>query len=310
MTTALICETVTGHTLTELTRARDAADAPDLVELRLDGVTDLDVAGALAGRRARVIVTCRPAWEGGRFTGSEDDRRAILARALELGAEYVDVEWKARFDSLVAAHRRRVIVSSHDFEGVPGDLPARVRAMRGTGAALIKVAVTARRLTDTLPLLEIPKGGAAIVIGMGEAGVATRLLASVFGSQWTYAGDGVAPGQMPAARMVDQFRFREVSAETSLFAVIADNPMRAPSAVMHNAAFTAADIDAVCVPLRAADFADFLTFADAIGIVDGYLEGADDPATLVAQAERQFEWWTGQRPAPGVMRAACRGTAD
>jgi shikimate 5-dehydrogenase len=25
---------------------------------------------------------------------------------------------------------------------------------------------------------------------------------------------------------------------------------------------------------------------------------------LVAQAERQFEWWTGQRPAPGVMQAA------
>jgi shikimate dehydrogenase len=25
---------------------------------------------------------------------------------------------------------------------------------------------------------------------------------------------------------------------------------------------------------------------------------------LVAQAERQFEWWAGQRPEPGVMRAA------
>ena len=25
---------------------------------------------------------------------------------------------------------------------------------------------------------------------------------------------------------------------------------------------------------------------------------------LIAQAERQFEWWTGQRPGPGVMRAA------
>ena len=25
---------------------------------------------------------------------------------------------------------------------------------------------------------------------------------------------------------------------------------------------------------------------------------------LIAQAERQFEWWTGQRPSPGVMRAA------
>ena len=25
---------------------------------------------------------------------------------------------------------------------------------------------------------------------------------------------------------------------------------------------------------------------------------------LIAQAERQFEWWTGQRPVPGVMRNA------
>ena len=25
---------------------------------------------------------------------------------------------------------------------------------------------------------------------------------------------------------------------------------------------------------------------------------------LIAQAERQFEWWTGQRPVPGVMQAA------
>ena len=27
---------------------------------------------------------------------------------------------------------------------------------------------------------------------------------------------------------------------------------------------------------------------------------------LVAQAERQFEWWTGQRPLPGLMADAAR----
>jgi shikimate dehydrogenase len=27
---------------------------------------------------------------------------------------------------------------------------------------------------------------------------------------------------------------------------------------------------------------------------------------LVAQAERQFEWWTGQKPEPGVMASAVR----
>ena len=30
----------------------------------------------------------------------------------------------------------------------------------------------------------------------------------------------------------------------------------------------------------------------------------DGLAMLVAQAERQFEWWTGQKPEPGVMEAA------
>jgi shikimate 5-dehydrogenase len=32
----------------------------------------------------------------------------------------------------------------------------------------------------------------------------------------------------------------------------------------------------------------------------------DGLAMLVAQAERQFEWWTGQKPKPGVMEAAAR----
>jgi shikimate dehydrogenase len=34
------------------------------------------------------------------------------------------------------------------------------------------------------------------------------------------------------------------------------------------------------------------------------LRTLDGLPMLVAQAERQFEWWTGRRPAPGVMRAA------
>ena len=53
-----VVETVSGQTMAELRRARDEA-AADLVELRLDGVEDLDVAGALDGRKTSVIVTCR-----------------------------------------------------------------------------------------------------------------------------------------------------------------------------------------------------------------------------------------------------------
>ncbi len=267
MTTALLCETVTGHTLAELNRARDASDVADLVELRLDGVADIDVAGALAGRRKPVIVTCRPTWEGGRFDGSEEERQAVLRRALDLGAEYVDIEWKAGFDELVSRHRGRVVISSHDFTGVPADLISRVQAMRQTGAAVVKVAVTPSRLADTLPLIEIAQGGDTVVVGMGDAGFPSRLLASRFGSRWTYAGNGVAPGQIPAARMRDEFRFGSVGPSTALYGIAGNNVMHSLSPAMHNAAFAAAGIDAVFVPLLAADFGDFLTFADALGIV-------------------------------------------
>ena len=259
---------------------------------------------ALAGRKKPVIVTCRPTWEGGHFDGSEGAREVILRKALDLGAEYVDVEFTAGFERLIAAHPDKVIVSSHDFDGVPEDLSSRVDAMRETGAAVIKVAITPARLTDTLPLIDIAEEGDAVVIGMGEAGVPTRLLASRFGSRWTYGGRGVAPGQVPARRMLQQFRFRDIGDDTSVFGVVSAKGIHSLSAVMHNAAFTAGGIDAVCVPLAAADFADFITFADTMSIVDGYLEDTLDLAVLIARAERQFEWWTGEAPAAGVMAAA------
>lgn len=266
MTTPRLCETVTATSMAELIAARDAASAADLVELRLDGVDRPDVAGALAGRQRPVIVTCRAQWEGGRFQGSEEERRRVLEEAVAAGAEYVDVEWRAGFTDLIARAPERVVISSHDFDGVPADLTDRVGAMRATGARTIKVAVMTRRLSDTLPLREIGREGRAVVIGMGDAGISTRLLPSRFESCWTYGGNAVAPGQVPAARMRSEFRFAHVTPSTRLFGIVSPNAMHSLSPAMHNAAFAAAGIDAVYVPMAAADFADFETFARALGV--------------------------------------------
>ncbi len=106
MTKPRLCVTVTATSTAELRRRRDGVRDADLVELRLDGVSDPDVAGALAGRRLPAIVTCRPTWEGGRFDGSEEERRRILGEALARGAEYVDIEWRAGFGDLREPDRR------------------------------------------------------------------------------------------------------------------------------------------------------------------------------------------------------------
>jgi 3-dehydroquinate dehydratase/shikimate dehydrogenase len=123
MSSSLLCETVTGRSMADLQTARDAAVA-DMVELRLDGIRDLNVAAALDRRNKPVVVTCRPQWEGGRFSGTEEERHRILAEALALGAEFVDVEWAAlhaghqpNFADIVQVDPSRIVVSSHDLRG-------------------------------------------------------------------------------------------------------------------------------------------------------------------------------------------------
>jgi 3-dehydroquinate dehydratase / shikimate dehydrogenase len=268
MSSPLLCVTIAAPTTAELRRRRDAVVGADMVELRLDSVSDPDVAGALANRRTPVIVTCRPKWEGGAFKGSETERLAMLADAIQQGADYVDVEFKAAYHDLVRATRgTRVVLSSHDFNGVPDDLTERVRAMRGVGAEIVKVAVLARALGDNLRLLELKdRSSREVFIGMGQPGLPTRVLAAHFGSCWAYAGDGHAPGQLRESQMLEEFRFREITDRTDIYGIAGSPLTHSVSPALHNAAFRAADVDAVYVPLAAASVDDFLMFADAMGM--------------------------------------------
>jgi 3-dehydroquinate dehydratase/shikimate dehydrogenase len=269
MRAAKLCVTVTGQTMAELRKRRDEVIGADLVELRVDTVDDPSAAAALAGRRTPVIFTCRPTWEGGRFRGSEEERQRLLREAQQLGAEFVDVEWRAGFEDVVQGRGGQgVILSLHDFEGVPSDLAARAHAMRQSGAQVIKIAVMARRLSDTLALLPVAREGASptVVIAMGDAGLPSRVLASRLGSYWTYAGDAVAPGQLPLGRMRDEFAFGRITAATTIYGVAGRPVAHSLSPAMHNAAFRAAQLDAVYLPLAAADYDDFLTFADAFSL--------------------------------------------
>jgi 3-dehydroquinate dehydratase/shikimate dehydrogenase len=266
-----LCVTVTAPTLAELCRRRDAHPEADLIELRLDSVRDPDAAGAIAGRRRPVIVTCRPKWEGGSFTGSEEERERLLRDALAAGAEYVDIEASAGFGALMAqTGGRRIVLSAHDFTGIPRDLDARVRTMRATGAEVVKIAVSATRLRDCVLLREAgaraSQDGPIVLIGMGEHGMLTRILPSRFHSAWSYAGALAGVGQLTPDVLLNDFRFRDLGAGTSLYGVVGSPVSHSVSPAMHNAAFGRASIDAVYLPLPAIDVDDFVDFAKAFAI--------------------------------------------
>lgn len=254
----------------ELRHRRDAQVDADAVELRLDGLPRPDADASMHGRRTPVVVTCRPTWEGGRYEGDENGRLRVLERALELGAEHVDVEWRA---SAAAAfcreHGSRVVLSMHDFDGVPVDLAARVREMLALGSGIVKVAVTPRSLSQLVDAARaVASVGASnvVFIGMGAAGFASRVLPRRFGSVWSYAGASVAPGQVPPARLRGEFRFGRVSSEARIYGVVGRPIMHSLSPAMHNAAFDALDLDAVYVPFEAVDWNDFEQMAQWLNL--------------------------------------------
>lgn len=291
MPTAL-CATVTGSSTDALVAAREAASGADLVELRLDGVDRPDVAAALAGHQTRAIVTCRPVWEGGGFDGGEEARERILTAALDEGAAFVDVEFAAPFrERLVARAADRVVVSFHDFDGVPADLAQRFGAMRATGAAVVKIAVSARRLCDQLPIFDLatslPPGDRHVLLAMGESGVATRVLGARVRNEWTYAGQAVAPGQLSLAEMSEVFPQGAVSASPRLFGVVGRPIGHSVSPAIHNAALRAAGIDACYLPLAAADFDDFRAFADAMRLEGASVTAPFKRAALDVAVERE-----------------------
>ncbi|MGE5359671.1 MAG: type I 3-dehydroquinate dehydratase [Bacteroidales bacterium] len=267
MPTIRVVATVADTTHRALCAARDEqARCADLVELRLDALTEpVDVARALHGRTKPVIVTCRPKHLGGLFPGSEEERRNILRAAIAGGAEFVDLEWHCGLDDVASVRGGRgIVLSMHEFGGVPADLEARMQAMLALGTEVVKVAVAISRLGDCVRLAHaaaIAKERSVVVIGMGAAGIATRVLPRRFGSCWTYAGSS-APGQITAQAMLDTYRVREVHARTAVYGVAGHPVSHSLSPVMHNAWFAAAGVDAVYLPFDTVSGADLLEFAD------------------------------------------------
>ena len=95
---------------------------------------------------------------------------------------------------------------------------------------------------------------------MGAAGVPTRVLANRFGTSWSYAGDGVAPGQIDLVQMRDRYRFPEITSQTEIYGVIGAPVTHSASPAMHNAGFQKLKLDAVYLPLAARNAEDFFGF--------------------------------------------------
>jgi len=297
------------------------ADLPPsaAVELRLDAMTEEPAFGALRAcfEGRTLIATVRSAAEGGAFRGSEEEEKRLLGAALAAGFDLADVEYRGGVRAtLLGLPPSKAILSLHDTEGIPADVNAVVARMLATPARFVKVVATANDSGDARRLLELQAanpGGRLATFGMGEAGIATRVLAPYLGAALAYGalvrGRATAPGQLLARDLAEIYgvgRAREVS---RLFALVGGVVSHSLSPALHNANFEALGQDALYVPfamrMLGRELEPLVASLDALGLP---LAGAsvtipfkEEAALLSGSAE------DGERAVNTLLRSSAPG---
>ena len=185
----------------------------DLVEVRAERFGSIDAEALQSATAKPMILTFRnaprrdvPEWRG-----------------------LIDVEWR---EGVTIEEPARTVVSHHDYEHMT-DVETIMAKMRALGCAYTKLAATPRNFADNERLLKLLPG---TVIGMGERGLYSRILAPFRGSELAFvaAGNLAAPGQLTLERALEIYG---VEGADKVFAVVGNPAGHSLSPVIHNRLF-------------------------------------------------------------------------
>ena len=155
---------------------------------------------------SKIVCTLRPKTEGGKFSGNEKERIAILKLIAEYNPFLLDVEFNTlkRNSALrryLKSTKTKLLVSWHDFKKTPSsaELKKKMNQM-SKFSSNVKIVSTAKSSVDSSRMLELysKKGKNNLIsFAMGDFGRISRILCLYLGSPYTYVslGKPVAPGQ-------------------------------------------------------------------------------------------------------------------
>ena len=197
---------ITAESMDEALRDMDrAAEVADIIDLRIDYMANPDLERLLRHSQTPKIVTNRTRYEGGRFQGTETERVAYLKQAIDLGAEFVDIEF-GHYHPLDRKNSK-LIVSHHNLEETPDNLDGIYASIAEKNPDIVKIVTEANNHHDSLRMLDLIAGADKDIIGicMGQNGIITRIFGPVYGGYLTFAslgeGKSSAPGQMSAVKL-------------------------------------------------------------------------------------------------------------
>lgn len=154
----------------------------------------------------RIVCTLRPRKEGGKFSGDEKERIAILKLIAEYNPFLLDVEFNIlKKNSLLAKYlsstKVNLLVSWHDFNKTPNSAELKKKKKQmGKFSNNVKIVSTAKSTNDSTRMLELYRKKEKmnlISFAMGDLGRISRILCLYLGSPFTYVSlkKAIAPGQ-------------------------------------------------------------------------------------------------------------------
>lgn len=188
----------------------------DFVEIRFDFLVLEDMQEALKivkDIRKRAIFTFRSLQQNGKFTGNEELRIFWLKQLSLSQPMLLDVELHTLLDNdelvdFLAEQKTRILVSWHDFEKTPAnDKLMDILGQMRIYSNYVKVVTTARDIQDCMRLInlyDITTELNLISFGMGEMGILSRILCTIYGNApFTYAAleETFVPGQITLQQM-------------------------------------------------------------------------------------------------------------
>jgi len=156
--------------------------------------------------------------EGGNWQDSEARRKEELLKAVQLGANIVDIELATpNLEKVVPLVKKQAkcLLSFHDLNQTPSleNLKKIIKRQLAAGADICKVVTCACNDEDNLTILKlIPQFPEVNIIAfaMGSMGLPSRILSPLVGGYATYAaiekGAQSAPGQMTVTELYDIYK--------------------------------------------------------------------------------------------------------
>jgi len=190
-------------------KLKAALKKSDYTEIRLDFLKMEQVPSALEIIKKdlnRIVCTLRPKTEGGKFSGTEKERIAIIKLIAEYNPFLLDIEYNTlkknkELVKYLKTTKTKLLVSWHDFKKTPKDAELKNQiSQMSKFSSNVKIVSTAKSTEDATRMLELysKKGKNNLIsFAMGDAGRISRILCLYLGSPYTYVslGKAIAPGQ-------------------------------------------------------------------------------------------------------------------